>query len=64
MDAPELHARVLAGEITAHAAMVEAGFRRRTITVPVDIDKVALAITRHFSPQDVRRLAERLGAQQ
>jgi hypothetical protein len=25
---PELHARVLAGELTAHAAMVEAGFRK------------------------------------
>jgi hypothetical protein len=28
-DAPALHARVLAGEISPHAAMVQAGFRKR-----------------------------------
>jgi hypothetical protein len=32
-DAPELHADVLAGRLTAHAAMVQAGFRPRTFTV-------------------------------
>lgn len=26
---PDLHARVLAGELSAHAAMIEAGFRKR-----------------------------------
>jgi hypothetical protein len=29
-DRPDLHTRVLAGEISAHAGMVEAGFRKRT----------------------------------
>ena len=29
-DRPDIHARVLAGEITAHAGMVEAGFRKRS----------------------------------
>src|SRR5262249_25461041 len=28
-DRPDIHARVLAGEITPHAGMTEAGFRRR-----------------------------------
>jgi hypothetical protein len=28
-DAPEIHARVLAGEISAHAGMIEAGFRKK-----------------------------------
>jgi hypothetical protein len=28
-DRPDIHAGVWAGEITRHAAMVEAGFRRR-----------------------------------
>jgi hypothetical protein len=28
-DRPDLHARVLAGELSAHAGMVEAGFRKR-----------------------------------
>jgi hypothetical protein len=35
-DRPDLHRRVLAEETTPHAAMIEAGFRHRTITVPVD----------------------------
>src|SRR4051794_6825253 len=28
-NAPDIHARVLAGEISPHAGMVEAGFRKR-----------------------------------
>jgi hypothetical protein len=35
-DRPDLHAQVLAKAISPHAAMVEAGFRRKTATVPVD----------------------------
>ncbi|MGW1034320.1 hypothetical protein ACWD4Z_19285 [Streptomyces antibioticus] len=34
-DAPELHAEVLAGRLSAHAAMVQAGFRPKTVSVPV-----------------------------
>ncbi len=38
-DAPELHAEVLAGRLSAHAAMVQAGYRPRTVTVrfPVEL---------------------------
>jgi len=28
-DRPDIHARVLSGEITPHAGMIEAGFRRK-----------------------------------
>jgi len=28
---PDIHARVLAGEISAHAGMIEAGFRKKTV---------------------------------
>ena len=34
---PDLHAEVLAGDKSPHGAMVEAGFRPKTMTVPVDI---------------------------
>jgi hypothetical protein len=37
-DRPDLHAEVLAGKKSPHAAMVEAGFRPKTITVPVTVD--------------------------
>jgi hypothetical protein len=35
-DRPDLAARVEHGELSAHAAAIEAGFRERTITVPLD----------------------------
>jgi len=35
-DAPELHGRVLAGELSPHAAAVEAGFRPRRVSVRTD----------------------------
>lgn len=53
---PDLHARVLARQITAHAAMIEAGFRRRTITVPLVVELAAASIKRHFAETDVARL--------
>jgi hypothetical protein len=37
-DAPEIHTRVIAGEISPHAGMVEAGFRKRTATIPATVD--------------------------
>lgn len=43
-DAPELHVEVLAGRLSAHAAMVQAGFRPRTVSVPVS-DPTAAART-------------------
>jgi hypothetical protein len=30
-DRPDIHARVLAGELSPHAGMIEAGFRKRTV---------------------------------
>lgn len=38
-DAPELHEKVLAGELTPHAAMVQAGFRHRTFTDELHKDR-------------------------
>lgn len=49
-DRPDLHTRVLAGELSPHAAMIEAGFRRPTITVPVDdMTRLSDALKRHRS---------------
>jgi hypothetical protein len=57
---PDLHAEVLAGDKTAHAAMIEAGFRQRTMTVPVDPERAAATIERHFTRAQVRQLVKRL----
>jgi hypothetical protein len=59
-DAPELHAEVLAGNLSAHAAMVQAGFRRRTISVPADEpEHLVQSLRRNLSPEhwaEVQRL--------
>lgn len=59
-DAPELHAEVLAGQLTAHAAMVQAGFRPKTFTVRADsAEAVAKALRRQLDAgtlEAVRRL--------
>ena len=60
-DRPDLHARVLAGELKVNAAMVEAGFRHRTVTVPIDdVPALAKALRRHLSSDQRTALAQTL----
>lgn len=61
-DEPELAQRVLKGEISAHAAAVQAGFRPRTITVPLDPEKMARAIRRRLSDDELDVLLKALEA--
>jgi hypothetical protein len=60
-DRPDLHKKVIASEMSPHAAMVEAGFRPKTITVPLDVDKAAAALMRNFSGEEVESLLRTLG---
>jgi len=57
---PDLHARVLAGELSPHAAMVTAGFRQRRLTIPLDVSKVAAVIVRVFTPDQIADLIQLL----
>jgi len=58
-DRPDLHAQVLAKALSPHAAMVEAGFRRKTATVPVDDpDKVASFLAKHFDAAEIRKIVD------
>ena len=60
-DAPELHAEVLAGRLSAHAAMIQAGFRRKTVSVPVDTpEAVAKALRKNLNPEDIAALVKLL----
>lgn len=60
-SAPKLHAEVLAGRLSAHAAMVKAGFRRRTVSVPVDKpDAVARTLRKNLAPEDLAALVQLL----
>lgn len=56
-DRPDLHERVLAGELSPHGAMVQAGFRKRTATVPVhDPIATARALRRQFGREAIVEL--------
>jgi hypothetical protein len=60
-DAPELHAEVLAGNLTAHAAMVQAGYRPKTFTVRADSpESVAASLRRQLDPAALSKLVELL----
>jgi hypothetical protein len=51
---PDLHAKVLAGELTPHRAMVLAGLRRPTMTVPADDLEAAMrALLRRYGVQQM-----------
>jgi hypothetical protein len=54
-DRPDLHAEVLAGEKSPHAAMVEAGFRTPTLSVPLTAEGVLRAAQR-LSERDLAEL--------
>lgn len=59
-DAPTLHAEVLAGRLSAHAAMVKAGFRPPTFTVRADSPQSVAATLRRRLPPDVLAEVARL----
>lgn len=60
-DRPDLHAEVLAGNLTAHAAAVAAGFRPRTITVRADSpEAIAATLRRQLGPDQLAELARLL----
>lgn len=60
-DAPELHADVLAGRLSAHAAMVQAGFRPTTFTVRADSPAViAAGLRRRLSQEQLTELCRLL----
>jgi hypothetical protein len=60
-DAPSLHAEVAAGRLSAHAAMVQAGFRPPTFTVRADsAESVAATLKRRLTPEMLAELASKL----
>ena len=60
-QAAALHAEVLAGRLSAHAAMVQAGYRPKTISVPVGRpERVAAYLRKHMPKDALARLIELL----
>lgn len=59
-DAPELHAEVLAGRLSAHAAMVKAGFRPRTFSVRPEPKSAARTLRKYMTADQLAELARLL----
>jgi hypothetical protein len=59
-ERPELAARVDNGELSIHAAAVQAGFRKPQCTVPNNINEVADSLFRRWGSDGARRIADAL----
>ncbi|MFF4346768.1 hypothetical protein [Streptomyces sp. NPDC001530] len=60
-DVPALHAEVLAGALSTHAAMVKAGFRQRKVSIPVATPAAAAkALRRNLEPEQIKELVKLL----
>jgi len=46
---PDLHAKVIKGKLSPHAAMIEAGFRKKTMTIQSDPVQAAQYLKRRFT---------------
>jgi hypothetical protein len=61
-SAPELHAEVLAGRLSAHAAMVKAGFEPPRFTVRVTSpDAVVATLRKQLGPETLAEVVAKLG---
>lgn len=59
-DSPKLFEKVVSGELSANAAAIKAGFRVKTITVPLDAERAAKTIRKHFTAAQIHELMEYL----
>jgi hypothetical protein len=55
-DHKELAQQVIAGKLTANAAAIQAGFRVRTISVPLDPKRAGKILRRHFSLEQLQSM--------
>ena len=59
-DREDLHTRVLQGELSAHAAMVEAGYRKKKVQIELEPQAAARIIQKHFDAERGHQLIEHL----
>jgi hypothetical protein len=62
-DAPEIYQRVINGEISAHAGMVEAGYRKKQITFTHDVDSAVKMLRNKFTPAELEKIRDKLTPQ-
>jgi hypothetical protein len=61
-DRPDLHRRVLEDGLSVNAACVEAGFRHRTVTVPLDPVRAVQTLARRFSAEEWAEVVQLVNA--
>jgi hypothetical protein len=61
-DRPDIHTRVLAGEMSAHAGMIEAGFRKKRKRKKLSPVDRALRVVAKFTADQYAEFLARLGA--
>ena len=59
-DAPAIHAKVLKGELSANAGMIEAGFRKKTATIEATPEGIVRYIVTHMTPFERLYILEKL----
>jgi uncharacterized protein (UPF0128 family) len=59
-DHPDLAKQVRAGELSANQAAIEAGFRVKSITIPLDPDRAAKTLRKHFDKESLDKLRQLL----
>jgi hypothetical protein len=57
---PDLHARVVAKELSPHRAMIEAGFASKQIIISMNPERAARTLRKHFDQNRLVRLVELL----
>ncbi len=60
-SSPELHERVIQGELSINKAMIEAGYRKKKVSVNIDSGAVAKMILKYFSKEDITDIIGMLG---
>jgi hypothetical protein len=60
-DRPDLAKKVINGELSANAAAIEAGFRTKTVTMPLEPKRAAETLKRHFTKKQIKAIIEALG---
>ena len=58
---PDLAQKVTSGELSAHQAMIEAGLRKRTVTLPLEPEAFVKAIRKHFKRRYLIFIYDQLG---
>lgn len=57
---PDLHKKVVKGTVSPHEAMRQAGFRRRTMSVPTTVPEMARTLERRLTKREIAKLVNEL----